>query len=122
MTRFRLILALVAATACGGGGGGSSDGGTTNPPPPPPPPVATNAISLQGSRFEPSDIVVAPSTTVTFTNNDATTHNVIFANQGIAAVGDWSGGNRTTVMPAAPGTYTFTCTHHAGMNGSVKVQ
>ena len=116
--RFMPMLALAAAAACGGGG---SD---LTPPVPTPPrnPIATTSVSLQNNLFNPPDILVAPSAVVTFTNADGINHNVIFANQGITSIGVWPSGTRTATMPAAPGTYSFTCTLHAGMNGTVKVQ
>jgi plastocyanin len=122
MMRFRLVLALVAAAACGGGGG--SDAGPVGPiiPSTPSNPVATTSVSLQNSLFNPADIVVAPSAVITFTNNDNIQHNVIFSNQGIAPIDVWTSGSRTTAMPATAGTYSYTCTIHAGMNGTVKVQ
>ncbi len=119
--RFRLVLALVTAAACGGGGG--SDNPTTPIiPSTPANPVATTSVSLQNSQFNPENIVVAPSAVVTFNNADGINHNVIFSNQTIASVDQWASGNRTVTMPATPGTYNYTCTLHAGMNGSVKVQ
>ncbi len=59
---------------------------------------------------------------MTFTNNDGINHDVIFANQAITPVGVWASGARTVAMPAARGTYSYTCTLHAGMNGTVKVE
>lgn len=119
--RFRLVLALVAVAACGGG---SSDGGPTTPiiPTTPNTPVATTSVSLQSNLFNPADILVAPSATITFTNTDGINHNVIFANQAIAPISEWASGARTTTMPATAGTYSYTCTLHPGMNGTVKVQ
>ena len=119
--RFRLMLALVAMAACGGGG---SDRTPTTPiiPTTPSNPVATTAVSLQSNLFNPADILVAPSATVTFTNTDGIAHNVTFANQGITSVPNWASGDRTAKMPATAGTYSYTCTIHPGMNGSVKVQ
>jgi plastocyanin len=117
------VLALVAAAACGGGGGGS-DKTPTSPiiPSTPAAPVATTSVSLQNSQFNPENIVVVPSSVVTFRNEDGINHNVIFGNQAIASVDAWASGNRTVTMPATPGTYSYTCTLHAGMSGSVKVQ
>ncbi|MEO7712653.1 MAG: plastocyanin/azurin family copper-binding protein [Gemmatimonadaceae bacterium] len=120
--RYPLVVAFVAVTACGGG---SSDGAPpTTPivPRTPSPPVATTSVSLRNNLFDPVDIVVAPSATITFNNADGRNHNVSFANQTITSVAEWSTGDRTVAMPAATGTYAYTCTLHAGMNGSVKVQ
>jgi plastocyanin len=118
--RFRLTIALAVAAACGGGGSGTP----TSPiiPSTPAAPVATTAVTLQDNVFNPSNIVVSPSAVVTFSNADGISHNVIFANQSITSINEWTSGNRTATMPAAAGTYSYTCTIHAGMNGTVKVQ
>jgi plastocyanin len=116
---------LLASIGCGGSGsdttgtgnpgGGGGGGGGTNP-------VATTSVSLTGSQFVPPAITVAPSATVTFTNNDGIDHNVTFANNSITSIGNFSSGARTAVMPAAAATYSYNCTLHAGMNGTVRVQ
>ena len=119
--RSRFMIATFAlAAACGGGG-------SDTPPIPPIPsapdnPVATTAVSLQGDAFNPTHILVGPSAVVTFTNNDRIAHNVMFANQNITSITDWTSGDRTTTMPSTPGTYSYTCTIHPGMSGTVKVQ
>jgi plastocyanin len=121
--RIRLMLVLVAVAACGGGGGGGSDNPTgPGTPVPPITPTATTSVNLQNSTFTPSAIVVSPSAVVTFTNSDGISHNVNFASTAITSIGDWASGDRTATMPVAPGTYSYTCTIHAGMNGTVKVQ
>ena len=120
--RFPLVLAFVAVTACGGGSSG--DGTPTTPivPKTPGTPVATTSVSLRSNLFDPVDIVVVPSATITYSNADGIAHNVTFANQTITSVPNWTTGDRTVAMPAATGTYGYTCTIHAGMNGTVKVQ
>lgn len=115
-----MIATFCLAAACGGGGSGVQ----TNPviPSTPDNPIATTAVSLQDDAFNPNHIVVAPAAVVTFTNNDRIAHNVIFANQGITSITDWTSGDRTATMPTTPGTYSYTCTIHPGMSGTVKVQ
>jgi plastocyanin len=128
LMRVGIALAILTLTACGGGG--SSGGGPTGPgtpgtpgtPSTPAAPVATTSVTLQGSAFDPSNIVVGPGATVTFTNADGINHNVTFSGQAVAPIGDWSTGARTAVMPTAVGTYNFNCSLHPGMSGSVKVQ
>ncbi len=119
--RYPLVFAFVAVTACGSG---SSGGTPTTPTVPRTPgtPIVTTSVSLRNNLFDPVDIVVVPSATITFSNADGRDHDVTFANQTITSVLKWSTGDRTVAMPAATGTYAYTCTIHAGMNGTVKVQ
>jgi plastocyanin len=122
--RSRLMLfPLAALLACGGGGsdttapgggGGGGGGGTA--------PTVTTAVTMQGNQFSPRAIRVSPSATVTWTNSDNTPHNASFANATIGKTSDFSSGVQSLAMPATPGTYTYTCTFHAGMSGTVQVQ
>ena len=117
------LVPLAAVLACGGGSdstgpdGGAGGGGATGP-------VATTSVAMSGSRFTPAAIRVAPGATVTWTNSDeGTLHNVKFAAAaGGIATPDFSTGSRSLQMPNAAGTYTYSCTFHTGMNGSVTVQ
>ena len=119
--RIRLLLLSLAAAivGCGGGGGG---GGTPITPVTPTPPVATTSVTMKNTAFTPPDIVVSPGATVTWTNDDGTAHNATFSNAAITSTESFATGSRTVVMPATPGTYSYTCTIHGGMNGTVKVQ
>lgn len=120
-----MILSLTAfLAACGGGsdstapaptgGGGGGGGGTT--------PVATTAVDMKGFAFSPASIKVASGATVTWTNSDGVNHNVTFDGAAVAPSGNFSTGNKAMVMPTAAGVYTYKCTLHSGMNGSVTVQ
>ena len=120
--RSRLMLfPLAALLACGGGSettspgpGGGGGGGTA--------PVVTTAVTMQSSAFSPKAIRVAPSATVTFTNNDNFDHDATFSGAGIVGTGKFATGVRSVTMPAAPGTYSYLCTLHQGMTGTVQVQ
>ena len=123
--RSRLMLVPLAASilACGGSsdstgpgaGGGGGGGGTT--------PVVTTAVSMVSSAFTPRAIRVCPGATVTWTNSDNTAHNVTFtAAANSIKTSDFATGTASLVMPAAAGTYPYSCTIHAGMTGSVQVQ
>lgn len=104
----------VAGGTTGGIGGGGSSGGSQ--------PTATTSVTMSGLQFKPSAIVVSPSASVTWTNQDNIAHNVTFNSMSIVSIGDFSSGTRTTVMPSAPGTYSYNCTIHPGMSGTVTVQ
>ncbi len=120
-----MILPLAAAIlACGGGSdstglgttGGNNTGGGGNP-------VAATAVDMQNFAFTPAAIKVASGATVTWTNTDGTSHNVTFDGGAVAASGTITAGTaKALVMPTAAGTYTYKCTFHSGMNGSVVVQ
>lgn len=119
-----MILALTAfLAACGGGsdstgpgttGGGGGGGGST--------PVATTAVEMKGFAFSPASIKVASGATVTWTNSDGTNHNVTFDGAVLPPSGNFDAGTKAMAMPTAAGVYTYKCTLHAGMNGSVTVQ
>lgn len=120
--RLLYITSLAALAACGGSAGG--DGGGVVPPTQPTPtvPTATTAVAMRGSAFVPPAILVASGATVTFTNEDGINHNVIFDAAGVGTIPNFSGGTRSITMPAATGTYTYHCSLHGGMSGSVKVE
>ena len=113
------MLPLAAVLACGGGGsdttgpgGGGGGGGGA---------VATTAVTMASNKFTPAAIRVAPSATVTWTNSDGYNHDVAFAGT-VGAIAAFTSGSKTLQMPAAAGTYTYSCNFHAGMTGSVTVQ
>lgn len=119
------IAALALGGACGGGGGDATTGptgGTTGGGPTggSSGPTATSSVTVSDNKFEPASIQVAPGTTVTWTwSSSASTHNVTF--------GDGTSGDKSPpatfqkTFPTA-GTFSYQCTLHAGMNGSVLVQ
>jgi plastocyanin len=132
----RSVFALVAtlaicASACGGGGGstgpsnnganngtgnnGSNNNNTTVPP--------NTVIARAGDTFDPASLTVGVGTTVSFVF-EATGHNVTFSPVG-GRPADISGSNSNTTITrtfSQTGTFAYTCTLHAGMNGTVIVQ
>ena len=132
-----LLLALLLAACGGGGGGGGPAGpaapqgpGTPNPPSQGPPPASasismTTSNDVYGesvSQFAPASVTIARNGTVTFTNTANVLHNVTFASVPGAPtdVENGSSGSTTRTFPMA-GTFTFACTNHLGMSGTVTV-
>jgi plastocyanin len=113
---------LFPFVACGGG---SETTATTTPiptiPSTPSNPIVTNSVTLQNTAFNPANIQVSPGTVVTWTNNDNIAHNVTFAGS-VGDTGNFSSGSKTLTMPTVAGTYSYQCTIHAGMNGTVLVK
>jgi len=117
-----VLVALIALGGCGGGsspaeggGGGGGGGGGSGP-------VETTSVTVRDNFFDPAAIRVAPGATVTWTFSGNDVHNITFSNQAIQGSDNQSSGQHAAVMPEVPGTYAYSCTLHAGMNGSVQVQ
>jgi plastocyanin len=120
-----LVAAVLIAAACGGGGDATSPtngnpGGTTGGNPPPTP-VPQNTVAVSDNQFTPANIQVAIGTTVTWTwASDARDHNVTFGD-GTTSGNRSAGATYSKTFPTA-GTFTYNCTLHGGMNGSVLVK
>jgi len=122
---------VVAAAACGGGDGGTitgtgggGGGGSNNLT------CSGATFCLGAAEFTPTSATVLKNTEVVWQNNSGVTHNVTFDNPGAALsfnggpsgnIPNFSSGSASRTFAVA-GTYTFHCTIHAGMNGSVTVQ
>lgn len=83
-------------------------------------PVATNAVSIKGFAFVPASVTVHVGATVTWTNGDEEPHTVV------APGGPF---RSTPLTPGAtfrytfgkPGHYSYVCTIHPFMRGTVVV-
>jgi amicyanin len=82
-------------------------------------PVAT--VSMDHTTFIPSEITVAPGTTVTWVNNEAMPHNVADSNKGFRSktlVKD----DKFSFTFATAGEYDYLCLIHPNMKGKVIVK
>lgn len=119
---------LASAIACGGYS--SSPPGSPSPTPSPAPAPGTpsssvvipvGAESLGNRAFVPGDLDIAVGTTVTWVNNDSTSH---------TSTSNGVGWNSGTIAPGRqfsfafqnPGTFPYRCTIHPGMVGTVVVR
>lgn len=104
-----LALLVLIASAC-------TDGGTAPVPPGP------NTVSMSATTFIPASLTIDVGDTVTFTNPSGVLHNVTFSTAGAPSdVPNHSAGNNQRAFPSA-GTFDYSCTNHAGMNGAIVVQ
>ena len=140
--RLSYVMLVVAVIGCGGGGGdgyttgptggtntggpgtGGTSGGTAG---------ATASVSTTQTddgygtavfAFSPGAVSITRGGTVTWSNGGSTVHNVTFSTSGSPAnISNFtaSSGAQTRTFPNA-GTYSYQCTNHAGMNGTVTVQ
>jgi plastocyanin len=119
--------ALMVAVACGSDY--STPPTTPSPTPTPAPtPSGTSAVSVQagaealGNRaYAPAELTVDLGTTITWTNNDSVSHTSTSDGPG------WNSGiiapraTYTATFPTA-GTFTYHCSIHPGMVGTVTVR
>ena len=129
--RFLFAVFAVAATtvACGGGGAATDliepPADTTSNPPVDLPPVDGNSatVTTPGTSFSPGVVTIAPGGSVTW-QITGQTHNVTFGSAqptGGHVPNTPAGRSVTRVFPNQ-GTYTYQCTLHSNMTGSVLVQ
>ena len=119
-----VVAALVVLAGCAGssstpatGGsssapassGGSSAGGT----------AAGTAVTIANFAFNPADVTVKVGQSVTWTNNDTTTHTVTGAD---FDSGPLAPGATYSHTFATAGTFDYHCSIHTSMTGKVTVQ
>ena len=78
-------------------------------------------VQIVDFAFQPSTITVTAGETVTWANAGATTHTVT-ADDGSFDSGSLDPGNRFANLFDKPGTYTYHCSIHSSMHGTVIVK
>lgn len=115
------VLAVFVLAACGGS---SSSGSTATTPASTPAgggSATTNKIVIQNFAFTPSKPTVKAGTTVTWTNNDSTPHDVTSADgpgtdattTSLFASGELAQGKTFSFTFKKAGTYYYVCQVHA---------
>lgn len=82
-------------------------------------PATANSITIQNFSFSPAELKVKAGTTVTWTNNDSTTHSIKSASFNSAPL---SPGNSFQFKFDAAGTFDYTCGIHPSMQGKIVVE
>jgi plastocyanin len=87
-----------------------------------PPQTGTVEVAMMtGNTFSPADVTVAPGTTVRWRNEDNLEHNSTGTGGTWASPNIGSGATFEHQFNEV-GTFNYSCTLHAGMNGVVRVQ
>jgi plastocyanin len=114
-----LALAVVGLTAC------SNSSNPTSPSPSPGPTAAVSIVAgariLTTTAFSPNPLNVSVGTTVTWMNNDTTTHDAT-ADNGAFTTGNVAPGASASVKMQTAGTFAYHCVIHPGMVATVTVQ
>ncbi len=114
-------LVAVVGSGCSGssvgpgvGGVGGGGGGDVCP---------ASSVCMVNTSFEPTSLTVVRNASVGFLNNSGIIHNVTFASTaaGVSNIPNHSSGSSSRTFGNA-GTFGFSCTLHAGMNGQIVVQ
>lgn len=79
-----------------------------------------NSVTMQNMSFSITSLTVKAGTTVTWTNNDNTTHTVTADNDSFNS-GDIKEGYSFTKTFNAQGTFPYHCTYHSTMKATVIV-
>jgi len=115
------LLVLAAALLAGGCskayGPASPYGAASGPPPASQP----NTVVMSNIAFSPASITVTAGTTITWQNNDSINHTSTSDN-GAWDTGMIAPGQSGRTVFNTPGTYTYHCTVHAMMTGTVIVR
>jgi YVTN family beta-propeller protein len=82
---------------------------------------AANGVSIANFAFGPATLTVQAGEQVTFTNNDSITHTSTSADGGWDS-GPIAPGKSYDVTLSTPGTYTYHCSIHPFMTGTVVVE
>jgi len=104
-----LLISAFAIISCGKNSGYTSP--MNNVP-------ATNMVSIVNMSFSPASLSVTAGTTITWTNNDNTTHTVT-ADDNSFDSGNIAPGTKYSRLFSAAGTYTYHCTIHPMMKGTI---
>lgn len=88
------------------------------------PAAQTGQVKIDNMMFTPSQITVAKGGTVTWTNNDSTTHTVVddLSNVGGPASGDIPPGGTYSFTFTKSGSFQYHCTIHPSMRGTIVVK
>ncbi|MDI5961366.1 cupredoxin domain-containing protein [Streptomyces sp. SL13] len=118
--------ALIALTGCSGSGGGS--GATPTPSASTAPHSGAGAgagastIVIGNFAFSPARLTVQPGATVTVKNNDSTPHTVTSDGARLFDTGNIAPGKSATFKaPSKAGSYSYICSIHQFMKGSLTV-
>jgi len=79
----------------------------------------TPEVSIANNAFQPSTLTIELGTTVTWTNNQSTAHNVIFADFSSPLLEE---GETYSLKFDKAGTYTYKCGIHPSMTGKIIVK
>lgn len=117
-----VLAALAFASGCSSSGSTSSSLTTSTSTTAARPSSAHEVqIEIANFAFSPPSVTVKAGTIVTFTNKDSTEHTATSDSEGVFDTGTLAQGQSMKVVMSKVGTFTYHCSFHAFMHGSIKV-
>jgi len=84
-------------------------------------PARAQAVQIRNFAFVPAILVVAPGTTVTWTNADEDPHSVVATNKAFRSSA-LDGGDKFSFTFTTPGAFQYFCSLHPHMVGKIIVK
>jgi plastocyanin len=84
-------------------------------------PTVTHIVTIEGTRFQPDDLVIRPGESVVWTNRDPFPHTVT-ATAGTFDSKEIQPGESWTYKAPKKGELTYVCTLHLTMKGTLRVR
>ncbi|UXY32311.1 cupredoxin domain-containing protein [Streptomyces sp. HUAS TT20] len=113
---------LLALVSCSNGGNGKGPATTSTPPAATSAAPAAARIVIENFAFSPANLHVRPGTKVTVVNRDSASHTVTATGDKAFDTGSIAGDvTATFTAPSAPGSYSYICTIHPTMKGTLTV-
>ena len=81
----------------------------------------TVAVNMKNIQYAPKTVTVKVGQTVVWTNGDSVQHNVIAQTGASFKSALLNSGQTYKFKPTKPGTISYVCTIHPGMNGTIIV-
>ncbi|HET9394009.1 MAG TPA: cupredoxin family copper-binding protein [Candidatus Rubrimentiphilum sp.] len=82
---------------------------------------AAHTVQIKGFAFAPKSLTINAGETVKFVNDDSEAHTVV-ADKGAFSSGGLDTNDSWSVRLQKPGTYTYFCSLHPYMKGTIVVQ
>jgi plastocyanin len=111
-----LVAAAVAAAALAlsqEGSGPSTTGSAL--------PAGNETIEISNFAYSPASVTVKVGTTITFTNEESVEHTATSNTEGLFETGALGMGQSVRLKMNKVGTFSFHCSFHAFMRGTIKV-
>ncbi|MGW7456312.1 cupredoxin domain-containing protein [Streptomyces sp. NPDC054797] len=115
---------LLALTGCSNGGNGYGTASPSTSAAPTASSVVPGAVRIviQNFTFSPADLQVPPGAKVTVVNQDSASHTVTATGDKAFDTGTIrAGATATFTAPSTPGSYSYLCSIHPNMKGTLTV-